>query len=182
MPHEINTALIRDRLPVKYRFNPAFRMFMLIVSSITALYSLYFLIAIVDATAPTLFKILPVVILFVAIDALLKHTTSLNQLVFDHNAMLLKFVLRRTITIPYQDITELSFKKPFSVNLYITYTDAKGQKRVFRTNGSFPKLPEIMLNVFELAPNVTIDESLKGALKVLRSRDQQQKEQTNNDL
>ncbi|PKN78236.1 MAG: hypothetical protein CVU48_08865 [Candidatus Cloacimonetes bacterium HGW-Cloacimonetes-1] len=177
MPHQINTELIRDRLPVKYRFNPAFRIFMLIVSSVTAFYSLYFLIAIVDATAPTVFKILPVVILFVAVDALLKHTTSLNQLVFDHNAMLLKFILRPTIRIPYPEITELSFRKPFSVNLYITYNDAKGQKRVFRTNGSFPKLPEIMLNIFELAPNVTIDETLKGALTVLRTRDQKEQDQ-----
>jgi len=82
MPREIKIKSIRNQLPVRYRYNPWVRGLMLGFAALVLVYTLFFLVKVVNGNMPLFFKILPLIILFVSLDSILRQTTSLNCVLF----------------------------------------------------------------------------------------------------
>lgn len=170
MPREIEIKAIRDLLPVRYRYNPMVRGFMLVLSILIMAYTLYFLIAVVTGVMPLFFKILPLVILFVSLDSILRQITSLNCVAFYEDRVSFSYLAKRKVEIPYPQITKMELIKKITYYLDLTYRDETGAVKQFRTPASFPKILEIIVNLAELSPNVELSDMLGKAVEHLRNR------------
>jgi hypothetical protein len=168
MPQQVKVELIRDRMPVSYRVHPLIRFSMIGVSTLIGAYALYFLFTYVYVGSPWLVRFLPIMILFVALDSVLRHVTSLNSVIFTPECLWLRFLLKPSLAIPWDKITSMEFRKFLTYYVYIGYIDGKGNKRVFKTNASFPKMLEVMYNIADLAPTLVMDEKLDKMIAYLR--------------
>lgn len=167
MPQKLNLEYIKDRLPVRYRIHVLVRGFMILLSGGVAAYSVYFLWAHVTSTVPLFFKLLPLIIFFVGMDSLLKHLLSLNSVTFWEKELHLGFLAKPSIRIPYENLISMDLKKQITYYLYLVYKDNKGREQTFRIKGSFPKVLEIILNLYDLVPHLELSEKMKQTCQYL---------------
>lgn len=170
MSREIKIESIRHKLPVRYRYTPAVRTFMLVLSSLILGYSLFFLIRYVRAETPLFFKLLPLIIMFVALDSVFRQISSLNSVCFFEDHIRFSYLAKRKVEIAYTRIISMELVKSITYYLKIVYNDESGKERTFRTPASFPKILEIILNIADLSPNIKLNEMLAKAVEHLRSQ------------
>ncbi|MDD4309782.1 MAG: hypothetical protein PHO32_05335 [Candidatus Cloacimonetes bacterium] len=170
MPREIQIKSIKNRLPVRYRYSPLVRAFMLSLSAVIFAYSIFFLVRFVNADTPKFFKILPLMITFVALDSILRQTTSLNCVYFYKDRIQFSYLLKRKLEIPYNSILTMQLDRKITYSLKIGYTNSAGVKQQFKTPASFPKILEIILNIADLSPNVELNDFMAKAVEHLRSK------------
>lgn len=168
MPQALNIQSVRDRMPVSYRFHPLIRWVMILFTGAIVGYTVYFLARWVNAETPLFFKITPLVILYIGLDSLFRHLTSLNQVIFTPECLWLRFVLKRSIPIPWENLVGLQLQKRITYYLYVTYKDLNGRDRVYKTPASFPKMTEILYNLADLAPQVKMNQELENMITYLR--------------
>jgi hypothetical protein len=168
MPRKLKLEFIRDKLPVVYRHKPALRWFMILISFSIMIYSIYFMMMFVTTNTPIFFKILPIAIGFVGLDSVLKKLTSLNSIRFEERKLILGFLAKKSIEIPYQSITRLLLYKKITYYFGIEYVDESGRTRSYVSPASFPNVLEVILNISDLAPQAEIPEKMKGVLDYLK--------------
>jgi len=167
MPPQLDIESIRNRIPVRYRIHILIRGFMILLSGAIAAYSVYFIAFHVRGDTPLFFKLLPFVIFFVGMDALLKHLLGLNSVTFWDEQLQLAFLAKKSILIPYDKIRSIELQRNITYYLYIYYTDENAKDQTFRTKASFPKILEIILGIYELAPNLILTEKMKQTCEYL---------------
>ncbi len=170
MPREIKIKFIRNQLPVRYGYNPWVRGLMLFFAVTVLIYTLFFLVKVVNGNMPLFFKILPLIILFVSLDSILRQATSLNCVLFGADYIRFSYLAKRKLEIPYADIIQLDLEKRLTYYLHLRYQDANGAEQTFKTPASFPKILEIILNLADLSPQVKLNGMLTKAVEHLRSQ------------
>jgi len=175
VPQEIEKGELM--LPAFYRYNPILRYFMMLLSALTASYSIYFMAKYVRVDTPLLVKIIPTVIIFIALDNLLKHLTTLNTVYFHDKFLALGFIARRNLLIPYDNVESIVLQRFITYYIYLAYLDDKGKKQVLKVNASFPKILDVMLLIYDNCPNLKIEEQLKKMLLYVRKRHLNQTEE-----
>lgn len=168
MPRQIEINSIRDRMPVSYRFHPLLRWIMILFTALIVGYTVYFLVRWVNAETPLFFKVTPLVILYIGLDSLLRHLTSLNRVIFTPECLWLRFIIKPAIPIPWENIKTMRLQKRITYYLYIGYRDLKGKDKVYKTPASFPKMMEILFNIADLAPQVEMNDELQNMIIYLR--------------
>ena len=160
--------VVKDSMPVRYRVHPLRRLFGVAINTVVIIAALNLLITKVNLDSSTFVKIMTMAILYIGIDSLLRHLTTLNEVVFTPECLWLRFVLKKGIPIPWENVKTMMLQKRITYYVYIGYIDLNGKKRVYKTPASFPKMIEIMFNIADLAPNVTMNDELKKMIDVLR--------------
>lgn len=160
MPRQVDVELIRDRIPVRYRVHPLIRGFMIMISGAVCLYSVYFLIFHSRYDAPFIFKLLPFIIFFVGGDSLLKHLLSLNSITFWDEGLKFAYLAKKSLSVRYDQIVSMYLKRHVTYYLYLTYREADGSITTFRTKASFPRILEIMTNIYDLVPGLDIPDEI----------------------
>lgn len=169
MQNSIEDRVIK--LPQYFSFPIWVRIFMILIAAVTALYALYFLINFVESDTPLFFKLLPTMILYIGLDTIYRHLTALQKVSLMEDAIILQFLAKRRITIPYASIRNLLLKKKITYFLQIHYLDEDAKEKMFQANASFPKTLSILLRLNDLCPNLELDEKFKGALDYFRIRE-----------
>ncbi len=169
MPNEIRQDTFGMQLPVHFRYSPLLRSFMISVSSFVSGYTLYFLIRYVNADTPIFFKLLPLFIMFIAMDNCFKHLTTLNKVSFYTDSVHFSYLLKKKVIIPYAFVLHMELRRHIGYMLQLRYTDANGKEKLFSSPASFPKTLEIMLILADLCPNVKLSEKLGKAFEHMRS-------------
>ncbi|HRR51826.1 MAG TPA: hypothetical protein P5252_08380, partial [Candidatus Cloacimonas sp.] len=77
MPRTIKVKLIRNEFPATYRYSLWLRIFKLLFAFAVCLYAFYFVVKFVSAETPMFFKVLPLIILFIALDGMFKQLMAL---------------------------------------------------------------------------------------------------------
>ncbi len=131
-------------------------------------YSLYFLLFVVNAEAPVFYKIVPFVILFVGLDSILRRITSLNSISFLEDHLKMGYIAKKSIIIPYDSIQSIDLLRKVTYNMLISYRDERGESKQISTPASFPHILEIMLNVADMAEQAVIPEKMQGILDYLK--------------
>jgi hypothetical protein len=170
MPSEIKINSSPPEHPIHYRYPPLLRGFMVFSASLVCLYSLYFLIKVVDVKTPLFFKLLPLVIMFVAFDSVLRHLTSLNCVTFFEDRIRFSYIIKPNVQIKYTDILFMELKKHITYTVQIRYRDDAGVEKLFTTPASFPKTLEIMLIIADLSPNIKLSEKLSNVVEHLHNK------------
>ncbi|HNX37590.1 MAG TPA: hypothetical protein PKI15_04455 [Candidatus Cloacimonadota bacterium] len=132
------------------------------------LYTVFFLINFVTAETPLFFKMLPLAIFFVGLDSLFRHVFGLNSVTFFPERIELGFLGKPAIKIPYPDLLEMELHKQITIYLYLTYKDHKGREQKFRIKGSFPKVLEIILGIYEMVPQIRMNEKTRKTCEYLQ--------------
>lgn len=168
MPRELMIHSVKGHLPIRYRYHRYARPLMASIAAILTIYILYFLFTRVDANTPTLGKIVPIIILYIASDSFLRQATGLNQVIFSEECLWLRFLLKSSIPIPWENIETIQLHKQFTYRLIIGYKDLNGRKKIFKTSASFPKIMEIIYNISDMAPEAVLNEELRKMVDLMR--------------
>ncbi len=171
MSDKIDKFDIRDLIPISYRYNQWIRFTMLLISTCVMAYTIFFLALQMHQEAPLLMKIIPFVVLYVAIDSILRHLTSLNSVTFTSDSLVLGFLAKHSIRIPYEMINRFEIIRKITMYLVLYYNDDNGKERTFQTNLSFPNMIKILMGIEDVATHVNIDEKLSAALQLYRYKD-----------
>lgn len=155
---------------------------MIAITLTLAIYSVYFLTRYVNQDTPLIAKLIPIMILFVALNSLVRHVTSLNSLIFAPECLWLRFILKPSIAIEYKNIESLKLQRTLMYYLFLTYRDSKGNKRVYKTSAGFPKMLEIMYNIAEMSPQIVLDDHLAKVIGYLKEVNQTLEVNGNNEL
>lgn len=155
-------------MPVRYRVHPLQRYIGIGFTLLIIAYVLYFLITKINLDTPNFFKITSLVILYIGIDSFIRHVTTLNELIFTQECLWLRFVLKKSIPIPWENIKSLQLQKRITYYVYLGYMDEKGKLQVFKTAASFPKMIEILYNISDLTSEIAMNDELSKMIELLK--------------
>jgi hypothetical protein len=170
----------KKKTGTRYRFHPLVRFPMLAMSAIALGYSIYFIGIIIPRIGEVtiFFKIVTVIILYVSLSTLIKHLTSLNSIIIRHDSLELRFLMRKRILIPWQAMQKMEIYKVITHYWRITYLDASGKQRIFKTSLAFPSIMQVLLSIQDHYPQLAMNDMLKSVLdykRRLQEREQQTK-------
>jgi hypothetical protein len=160
--------VVRDSMPVRYRVHPLRRLFGIAINTVLIISALNLMFTKVNLDSSNFIKVTLLVILYIGIDSLYRHLTSLNEVIFTPECLWLRFVLKRGIPIPWENIKSVVLEKRITYYVYIGYVDLKGKRQVYKTAASFPRMIEILFNIADLAPHIGMNDELKKMIDVLR--------------
>lgn len=154
--------------PQTFRFPIWARGILLLISGITAAYSLYFLFNFVHSDTPIFFKILPTLILYIALDTVFRHLTNLNKISFTDDKLVFSYLAKKSLEIPYHNISSIDMYKKITHYIKVSYMDLQGNQKQFVTNASFPKMLTVLMMIYDLSPNLELDPKMKEAFEYIR--------------
>lgn len=168
MRHKISVSSVKDRMPVRYRVHPLLIFFKVVLALALIVPAIVLLVNKVDADTPLFFKLAALMVLYIGLDSVFRHTTSLSSVIFTQECLWLRFPLKPSIPIPWDKFISMRLHKRITYYLYLEYTDLKGQNRTYKTVTSFPKMTEILYNISELAPHIQVTGELEKIILYLR--------------
>lgn len=168
MPRELNIESVRGRMPVRYRMPVVMRVLGIIAHTLVSGYCIFLMFTRVTHSTPIVMKVLPILILFISLDALFKHLTSLNSIIFTPECLWFRYLILPSIPVDYAQISTMELKRMVTYYVYLGFTDSRGRKRVLKNPASFPKMMEIMYNIADLAPQLQMNPELDKMMSVLR--------------
>lgn len=169
MPTELNIRTVRDNMPVRYRYNPVSKGISVLTHFLISGYCLYVLVVHVTAQSAWWMKYLPLVVLFVSLDSLVRHVTTLNSVIFTPECVWFRYILKPPNPIEYDRLISLELKKVITYYVFVVFTDRKGAKRIIKVPASFPKMIEILYNIADLSPQIIMNEELDKMIGVIRN-------------
>jgi len=167
MPQAVKIESVKSRIPVRYRIHILVRGMMILFASAVVIYSIFFLLNFVTASTPLFYKIVPLLICFFGVDSLFRHLFGLNSVTFFPERMELGFIGKPAIKIAYGDLISMELQRQITYYLYLSYRDKKGNEQKFRIKGSFPRVLEIILGMYEMAPQLQLTEKMQQTCKYL---------------
>ncbi|MCB5224916.1 MAG: hypothetical protein WCY21_05200 [Candidatus Cloacimonadaceae bacterium] len=178
MPRKLNIETVRGRMPVRYRVPVVSRVLGISAHLLISGYFIWLLFTKITQESPYMLKILPILALFVSLDALLRHFSSLNSVVFTPECVWFRYLLLPSRAVEYENIKTMELRKVITYYMFLTYTDQRGKVRVLKNPASFPKMIEIMYNIFDLAPQVQLDPELQKMMNTVHRLKNSQEEET----
>ncbi|OQX70969.1 MAG: hypothetical protein B6D62_03080 [Candidatus Cloacimonas sp. 4484_275] len=161
-----NQETTRKNFPRIYRFNAFIRWFTLIFAVAAIVYSVWLIFNRIEAESSKFVKIVPFIIIFFASNSLMRNLFSLNTIVFKEDAIIFRFLARKSVRIPWNSIRKMELEDARHKMIKISYEDENGQKGIFRFTLSFPNMLEIINGIAEMCPQAEYDEFLKNVIIV----------------
>lgn len=176
MSRKLNIESVQGRMPVRYRVPVISRVLGIGAHLLISSYFIWFLFARVSVDSSFIIKILPILAIFISLDALLRHFSSLNSVVFTPECVWFRYLLLPSRAVEYENITKMELRKVITYYMYLTYTDQRGRLRVLKNPASFPKMIEIMYNIYDLAPQAQLDPELEKMMNAIKRLKEKQEE------
>ena len=164
-------------MPVRYRKPVLMTVLGIVANLLIAGYSAWLLFTQVKASSSLVLKILPLVLIFISLDALFRHFTTLNSVIFTPECLWLRYLLLPSVPVEYDQISSMELKKSLNYQMILGFTDQRGKQRSIKSPASFPRMMEIMFNIADLAPQARMNDELDKMISVIR-RVRENKEQT----
>lgn len=168
MQKERKYELIRDKLPVKYRYRQFARWVMLFFAIILLAYCIYFLVNFVNAESSMFYKLLPIIICFLSLNSIFQKLMAVNSLTFEEGHLRVSYIGRMSKIIEYQTISAITLLGKMNLSMSVSYLDGAGKARSFTLQSGFPHLPEILLNLSEFAPDAKKTDELTKVVEFLK--------------
>jgi len=115
-------------------------------------------------------------VLFVSLDALFRHFTTLNSVIFTPECLWFRYLLLPSVPIEYEKISSMELRKVITYYMFLEFTDRRGKTRVLKSPASFPRMMEIMYNIADLAPQARLNDELDKMVGVIRRMKEKQSE------
>lgn len=162
----INMIKLDSRKPTRYRFHPFVRFSILLLASIVTIYCIYFIVILIPKNSnSTLFsKLVSILVLYVALNSIYRHLTGLNSVIIFADKIKFNFVIKRSISISWQEIISMQIYKKITHFWKIEYIDKKGAKNELITSLAFPGIMEILDKILEYKPDLEMNELLRQVI------------------
>lgn len=150
-------------LPRTYWFNQFIRWFTLLLGSAVIIYSIWVIFYRINAESSTFYKVIPFVIIFLALNSVLRNLLSINSIKLTDKEIIFRFLARRAVRIPWLDLVKLSLRdtRPRGINFH--YRIEKGD-RIFLMLLTFPRIVEIVNSIAELCPHLQYDQFMSNVI------------------
>ena len=176
MSRKLNIESVQGRMPVRYRVPVITRVLGIAAHLLITAYFIWFLFTKVSTDSHFLMRILPILAIFISLDALLRHFSTLNSVVFTPECIWFRYLLLPSRAVEYESITRMELRKVVTYYMFLTYTDQRGKTRILKNPASFPKMIEIMYNIYSLAPQAQLDPELEKMMGVIKRSKEAQEE------
>ena len=159
----INWAKVNS-LPKTYRFNPLIRIFTIILGLFATYYSLWLIFTKLGHDSSQITKYAPFLILFLGLNSLMKNLFTLNSIKFEEDKVNFRYLLKKTKSIPWENITRMEFYSKRMKAIKIFYTEG-GKKKTYYMLLNMPKMLEAINTMAEKAVNCEYDEYLASIVQ-----------------
>ncbi|MBW6516301.1 MAG: hypothetical protein K0B81_06770 [Candidatus Cloacimonetes bacterium] len=147
--------------PRTYRFNQFVRWLVILLSLFAITYAVYYIFTGIDADSSTIHKIVPFVIIFLAIHSLLRNLFSLNSIRFKSEGIEFRYIANRSVFIRWEDIKRLALYQGKTRAIKLTYQLNEREKELIFTM-VFPNMLEIINSIAEMCPHLAVDEFMRN--------------------
>jgi len=147
--------------PRTYRFSPLVRWFVILLSLAALAYAIWYIFTAVDAETSTFQKIIPFVIIFFAINPLIRNLFSLNTVRFTEDGIIFGFLLNKNLFIRWEDMIKLSLYQGKTRSVKLNYL-SEGEEKEFVFTMTFPNMLEIINSIAEMCPHLQYDDFMNN--------------------
>ena len=168
-------------LPRKYKFNQFTRWFTLILGTAAVIYSIWLVFDKIEADASTFHKIAPFVIMFLALNSVLKNLFTLNVIIFWEEGISFHYLGKKKVFLNWKDLKKMEFSDDKRRLVILKYNVA-GEEKKFSFSINFPNMLEIINSIAEMCPDLQFDDFMEKIVISPRERekyDRQKKNQKN---
>ncbi|MDP8232842.1 MAG: hypothetical protein P9L91_09280 [Candidatus Zophobacter franzmannii] len=155
---------LRMSLPQKIRFNPFTRYFTMFMACLAMFYAIYVMTVRINSDSSALMKAIPFIIIFLALDSLLRNSFNLNTVFLTDDFIEFGFILKKNQRIKWESINKLEVVISKRRLIRYIYTDENGMDKILTTTLGFPHMLAILNVVAEKAVNAEFDDFLKSVL------------------
>jgi hypothetical protein len=163
-----------NTLPKTYRFNPFVRFFTVILGLFATYYSLWLIFTKLNQSSSNITKYAPFLILFLALNSLMKNLFTLNAIKLEEDKINFYYLLKKTKSIFWKDITRMEFYAKKMKAIKIFYNE-NGKNKTYYMLLNMPKMLEVINTMAEKAVNCEFDEYLETIVNPLREVDNENK-------
>jgi len=157
----------RKGFPRSYWFNRFIRWFTIIFSILAIAYAGWLIFNKVDADSSSFTKIVPFLIVFFALNSLLRNLFTLNRLVFRQEGLEFCYLLKKNVYIPWQDFVSIKLTKARQKILDLHYNGSDGGLKLQELTLAFPDMLEILNAIIEMVPQAELDDFV-GSIAVAK--------------
>lgn len=170
MPREVNFFRVRDHLPVRYKVNSVGKFFSITLHLLISGWCLFVILSpqLRAGGWSVFYRVLPYVVLFVALDSLIRHLTALYAVIFTPECLWFRYLLKPSVAVEYDQIQSIELRKVITYYVFLTFSDKSGNKRILKHSAAFPKMMEIIYNIVDLAPQIVMDSELAKMVGVIQ--------------
>ncbi|MCD4830054.1 MAG: hypothetical protein K8R90_11555 [Candidatus Cloacimonetes bacterium] len=161
---ELSGINVRKGLPRTYRFNPFIRWLTLSFAALALGYSVYILTSgRISADTSLFYKIVPFLVMFLAINSFLKNLLTLDNIRFEAARIRFRCLARPVTNITWQELERMEFLEGKMRFIRLHYQQ-NGEKKKYDFSINFPNMLEIVNSIDELAPHIEVDAFLENVL------------------
>ncbi len=166
----------RKGFPRVYRFNQFIRWFTLSFGTLAIVYSFWLIFTKVNADSSKFQQFVPFAIMFLALNSVFRNLFSLNSIRFQKDAIAFRYLLRKSVKIPWVDILKIELNYSKRKMIRLLYTN-NGEEKNFEFTINFPDMLEIVNSIAEMNPNIKYDEFIEKVIITPQEKEQIQKKQ-----
>ena len=148
----------RKGFPRSYWFNQAIRWFTILFSGLAIIYGGWLIVNKVNVDSSTFTKVVPFLVIFFALNSLLRNLFTINRLIFRAEGIEFTYLLKKNVYIPWQDFVSIKLIKARQRILDISYTGNEGEIKVHELTLAFPRMLEILNAIIEMVPQAELDD------------------------
>lgn len=153
----------RKGFPRVYRFNQFIRWFTLSFGTLAIIYSFWLIFTKVNADSSKFQQFVPFAIMFLALNSVFRNLFSLNSIRFQKNAIAFRYLLRKSVRIPWVDILKIELNDSKRKMIRLLYTN-NGEEKNFEFTINFPNMLEIVNSIAEMCPQMEFDEFMEKVI------------------
>ncbi|MBN2829746.1 MAG: hypothetical protein JXR56_05455 [Candidatus Cloacimonetes bacterium] len=151
-------------LPQKIRFNPFVRYFTMFMALLAIAYSIFVMVDRITADSKAIYKAIPIIIIFLALDSIFRNCFNLNSVYLTEDFIEFGFILKKNRRIKWESISKVEITIAKRRLIRYTYTDEAGLLKILTMTLSFPHMLAILNVVGNKAVNAEFDDFLKSVL------------------
>ena len=166
----------RKGFPRVYRFNQFIRWFTLSFGTLAIVYSFWLIFTKVNADSSKFQQFVPFAIMFLALNSVFRNLFSLNSIRFQKDAIAFRYLLRKSVKIPWVDIFKIELNDSKRKMIRLLYIN-NGEEKNFEFTINFPDMLEIVNSIAEMNPNIKYDEFIEKVIITPQEKEQIKKKQ-----
>ena len=166
----------RKGFPRVYRFNQFIRWFTLSFGILAIAYSFWLIFTKVNVDSSKFQQFVPFAIMFLALNSVFRNLFSLNSIRFQKDAIAFRYLLRRSVKIPWVDIIKIELNDSKRKMIRLHYL-VNNEEKNFEFTINFPNILEIVNSIAEMNPKIKYDEFIEKVIITPQEKEQIQKKQ-----
>ncbi len=150
-------------LPRTYKFKQFIRFFALFLSILAIGYAVWIIFQKVDADSSKFTKMIPFIIIFLALNTVLRNLLTLNAITFTKENIIFKFLAKKKVIISWDSIHKIVLNDGKHKTIGIHH-QGEDKMRIFEFSMSFPNMLEILNSIAEMCPKAEYDEFIANVI------------------